>query len=58
VVNLYRFHPGEARQALDRAAALAPSDPTVHTLRAVAHAMALDPLGALRLAQHPPAASP
>jgi hypothetical protein len=30
----------------------------VHTLRAVAHAMALDPLGALRLAQHPPAASP
>jgi cytochrome c-type biogenesis protein CcmH/NrfG len=59
VVNLYRFHPGEARQALDRAAALAPSDPTVHTLRAVAHGMGLDLLGALRLVQHPPvAASP
>jgi 4-amino-4-deoxy-L-arabinose transferase-like glycosyltransferase len=58
VVNLYRFHPGEARQALDRAAALAPSDPTVHTLRGVAHAMGLDLLGALRLAQHPPIAPP
>jgi 4-amino-4-deoxy-L-arabinose transferase-like glycosyltransferase len=56
VVNLYRFHPGEARQALDRAAALAPSDPTVHTLRAVAHGMGLDLLGALRLVQHPPVA--
>lgn len=57
VVNLYRFHPGEARLALDRAAALAPLDPTVHTLRAVAHGMGLDLVGALRLAQHPPAAA-
>ena len=54
VVNLYRFHPGAARRALDRAAALAPQDPTVHTLRAVAHGLALDLPGALRLAQHPP----
>ena len=54
VVNLYRFQPGAARRALDRAAALAPQDATVHSLRAVAHAMGLDLLGALRLAQHPP----
>ena len=54
VVHLYRFHPGEARRALDQAAGLAPQDPTVHTLRAVAHGMALDLPGALRLVQHPP----
>lgn len=35
-VQLYRWHPGEANRALDRAAALAPEMPELKVLQAVA----------------------
>ncbi|MEI8251804.1 MAG: hypothetical protein WCF98_11590, partial [Synechococcus sp. ELA057] len=45
-VQLYRFNPWAAQPALDQAAQLNPSNPTLRTLRAVAAAMRLDLTGA------------
>jgi len=45
-VQLYRFNPWAAQPALDQAALLNPSNPTLRTLRAVAAAMRLDLAGA------------
>jgi hypothetical protein len=42
VVQIYRFKPQAAQQALDAAAMLTPNNPTLHTLRIVASALRLD----------------
>jgi cytochrome c-type biogenesis protein CcmH/NrfG len=42
VVQLYRFKPSAAQQALDAAAMLTPDHPTLNTLRIVASALRLD----------------
>jgi 4-amino-4-deoxy-L-arabinose transferase-like glycosyltransferase len=42
VVQLYRFKPKAAQQALDAAAMLTPDNPTLNTLRIVASALRLD----------------
>jgi 4-amino-4-deoxy-L-arabinose transferase-like glycosyltransferase len=49
VVELYRFRPWAAQAALDQAAKIAPSNPTLHTLRIVASALRLDWRQALSL---------
>jgi hypothetical protein len=48
-VQLYRFHPHQAGEALDAAARLDPTNPTLRTLRVVARVMGLDPIGARAL---------
>ena len=50
-VHLYRFKPWAAQPALDQAAELNPSNPTLRTLRAVAAALRLDLIEAHSLIQ-------